>query len=74
VYVVDAQNKVTYRPVKVGRLTDGLRIVQQGLQPGETVIVNGLQRVRPGVVVAPERVAMDAREKAEAQFAMAGGK
>ncbi len=74
VYVVDAQNKVTYRPVKVGRLTDGLRIVQQGLQPGENVIVNGLQRVRPGVVVATERVAMDAREQAEARLAMAGGK
>ncbi len=74
VYVVDAQNKVTYRPVKVGRLTDGLRIVQQGLQPGENVIVNGLQRVRPGVVVATERVAMDARELAESKLAMAGNK
>jgi RND family efflux transporter MFP subunit len=71
VYVVDADNKVAYRPVKVGRLTDGLRIVQQGLQAGETVVVNGMQRVRPGVVVAPERVAMDAREKAEAKLAMA---
>jgi RND family efflux transporter MFP subunit len=70
VYVVDAANKVVYRPVKVGRLTDGLRIVLQGLQPGETVIVNGLQRVRPGVVVAPERIAMDAREVAEAKLAM----
>ncbi|HEY7640789.1 MAG TPA: efflux RND transporter periplasmic adaptor subunit [Steroidobacteraceae bacterium] len=74
VYVVDAQNKVAYRPVKVGRLTDGLRIVQQGLQPGETVVVNGMQRVRPGVVVAPERVAMDARENAETKLAMAAGK
>lgn len=74
VYVVDAENKVVYRPVKVGRLTDGLRIVLQGLQPGETVIVNGLQRVRPGVVVAPERIAMDAREVAEAaKLAMTGG-
>jgi RND family efflux transporter MFP subunit len=77
VYVVDAQKKVVYRQVKVGRLQDGLRIVQQGLQPGETVVVNGLQRVRPGVVVATERVAMDARENAEAklaQLATAGGK
>jgi RND family efflux transporter MFP subunit len=73
VYVIDAQNKVTYRPVQVGRLTDGLRIVQKGLQAGETVVVNGLQRVRPGVVVAPERVAMDARELAEAKLAMAAG-
>jgi len=74
VYVIDAQNKVTYRPVTVGRLNDGLRIVEKGLQPGETVVVNGLQRVRPGVVVAPERVAMDAREVAEAKLAMAAGK
>jgi RND family efflux transporter MFP subunit len=72
VYVIDAQNKVTYRPVTVGRLTDGLRIVEKGLQAGETVVVNGLQRVRPGVVVAPERVAMDARELAESKLAMAG--
>ena len=74
VYVIDAQNKVTYRPVTVGRLNDGLRIVEKGLQPGETVVVNGLQRVRPGVVVAPERVAMDAREVAEAKLAMAAAK
>ena len=74
VYVIDAQNKVTYRPVKVGRLTDGLRIVQQGLQAGETVVVNGMQRVRPGVVVAPERVAMDARELAESKLAMTESK
>jgi RND family efflux transporter MFP subunit len=71
VYVVDAEHKIAYRPVKVGRLSDGLRIVQQGLQPGETVVVNGMQRVRPGVVVAPERVAMDARELAESKLAMA---
>jgi RND family efflux transporter MFP subunit len=70
VYVVDAENKVSYRAVKIGRVTDGLRIVQQGLQPGETVVVNGLQRVRPGVTIAPERVAMDARELAEAKLAL----
>lgn len=74
VYVIDAQNKVTYRPVQVGRIDDGLRIVEKGLQSGETVVVNGLQRVRPGVVVAPERVAMDARELAEAKLAMAASK
>ena len=69
VYVVDAENKVSYRTVKVGRETDGLRIVNQGLSPGETVIVNGLQRVRPGAVVNPQRVAMDARELDESRFA-----
>jgi RND family efflux transporter MFP subunit len=62
VYVVDSDNKVAYRSVKIGRINDdGLRIVHEGLQPGENVIVNGLQRVRPGVVVAAESVAMDAR-------------
>jgi RND family efflux transporter MFP subunit len=66
VYVVDADNKVAYRTVKVGRLTDGLRIVTEGLQPGEHVVVNGLQRVRPGTVIAPQKVAMDARETNEA--------
>jgi RND family efflux transporter MFP subunit len=69
VYVVDAENKVAYRGVKIGRLTDGLRIVQEGLQPGENVIVNGMQRVQPGAVVAPERVAMDARTNGDAMLA-----
>jgi RND family efflux transporter MFP subunit len=71
VYVVDGENKVSYRGVKVGRLTDGLRIVQDGLQPGENVIVNGLQRVQPGAVVAPEKVAMDARLNDSAMLAAA---
>lgn len=61
VYVVDGDNKVSYRSVKVGRLNGGLRVVEAGLQPGENVIVNGLQRVHPGVTVAIEKVAMDAR-------------
>jgi RND family efflux transporter MFP subunit len=69
VYVVDADNKVAYRTVKVGRLTDGLRIVTEGLRPGESVVVNGLQRVRPGAVIAPHKVAMDAREADEASLA-----
>lgn len=72
VYVVDAKDTVTYRAVKVGRLTDGLRVVQEGLQPGENVVVNGLQRVKPGTVVNAQRVAMDARENAEALLAGKG--
>jgi RND family efflux transporter MFP subunit len=71
VFVVDAENKVSYRSVKIGRLTDGLRIVQQGLSAGEIVVVNGLQRLQPGAVVAPERVAMDARENAETEALVA---
>ena len=58
VFVVGADNKVAYRPVKLGPVVDGLRVIREGLTQGETIIVNGLQRVRPGVSVSPERVAM----------------
>ena len=71
VYVLDADNRIAYRSVKIGRLTDGLRIVHEGLSPGEQVVVNGLQRVHPGVVVTPERVAMDARLATGQQYANA---
>ncbi|NKF21357.1 efflux RND transporter periplasmic adaptor subunit [Solimonas marina] len=52
VYVVDDQNKVQYRAVTLGSEHGGLRVVTSGVKPGERVIVAGLQRVRPGVVVA----------------------
>ena len=58
VFALDKDNKVQYRPVKLGPLVNGLRVVREGLQLGDTVVVNGLQRVRPGVQVAPEQVAM----------------
>ena len=64
VYVVDADNTISYRKVKTGRLADGLRVVSAGLQAGERVVVNGLQRVHPGTVISPQLVAMDAREAA----------
>ncbi len=51
-------NKLEYRKVKLGRVIDGLRIVREGLKPGDVIVVNGAQRVHPGVVVAPERVTM----------------
>jgi RND family efflux transporter MFP subunit len=58
VYVVDAENKVVVRPVREGALHDGLREITDGLKPGERVIVNGLQLVRPGVTVEPKLVDM----------------
>ncbi|HVH84770.1 MAG TPA: efflux RND transporter periplasmic adaptor subunit [Steroidobacteraceae bacterium] len=58
VLVVDKSNKVELRPVQLGSIVDGLRVVQAGLSPGETIVVNGLQRVRPGAQVQPQRVAM----------------
>jgi multidrug efflux system membrane fusion protein len=58
VFVVDAQGVVQYRSVETGRLVEGLRVVTNGLGAGDVVIVNGLQRVRPGVTVGQTRVAM----------------
>jgi multidrug efflux system membrane fusion protein len=59
VFVVDAANTVQYRAVVTGRSVDGLRVIRDGLAAGDVVIVNGLQRVRPGVTVSTTEVAMD---------------
>lgn len=58
VMVVGADDKVAWREVSLGANVDGLRIVTAGLKPNERVVVNGLQRVRPGALVAPQMVAM----------------
>jgi RND family efflux transporter MFP subunit len=58
VYVVDQDNKVDSRPVRLGALHDGLREITDGLKSGERVIVKGLQQVRPGVTVEPTVVEM----------------
>lgn len=54
VYVVGADRVAEARVVELGSLVDGLRIVRTGLAPGDRIIVNGLQRVRPGTPVTPE--------------------
>lgn len=51
--IVDQDNKVHYRLVKTGIAVDGLRVIEQGLSAGERVVVNGLQRARPGAKVNP---------------------
>jgi multidrug efflux system membrane fusion protein len=58
VYVVDQNNKLERRPVILGPITEGLRVVRQGLKPGDVIVVNGLQRVRPGAQVSPTKVPM----------------
>lgn len=58
VLVLAAENKLEYRPVDLGRALHGLRIVNKGLKPGEIIVVNGLQRVRPGSQVTPKRTTM----------------
>jgi multidrug efflux system membrane fusion protein len=59
VFVVGADGKAEYRPVTLGPVVDGLRVVRSGVKPGEKIVVNGLQRVRPGAPVAPQIVPME---------------
>ncbi len=55
VYVVDKDNKVAYRRVKLGMVFDGLQAIEEGLKAGDRVVVNGLQRIRPGMRGASRR-------------------
>jgi multidrug efflux system membrane fusion protein len=58
VMVVDKDNRAQYREVTLGTQSEGLRVIVKGLQPGERIVVNGLQRVRPNDVIKPNAVAM----------------
>jgi multidrug efflux pump subunit AcrA (membrane-fusion protein) len=60
VLVVGKDNVVTPRPVQLGRLDGAMRVVS-GLQPGEWVIVDGLQRAFPGAPVTPTVLQVDAQ-------------
>ena len=53
VFVVKADNTVEARPVVLGPLDDGLRVIREGLKPDDQVVIDGLQRVRIGAKVTP---------------------
>ncbi len=74
VLLLGANNQIEYRAVKLGRIIEGLRVVNQGLKPGDVIVVNGAQRVHPGVTVSPQRVTMGANgaEDVAASAAAAG--
>jgi RND family efflux transporter MFP subunit len=57
IYVVNDQNKIEYRRVELGKLQGGQRVVLKGIKDGERVVVSGLQRVHPGIEVAPKMAA-----------------
>jgi RND family efflux transporter MFP subunit len=57
-YVINEKNEVAAHPVVSGALHDGLREITSGLKPGERVVVNGLQQVRPGMTAQPKIVQM----------------
>lgn len=58
VFVLGKDNTLTYRPVQLGPMTEGLRVVRDGLHAGDVIVVSGLQRVRPGAAVTPKKVPM----------------
>ncbi len=59
VYVLLAGDKVDQRPVTLGPVIDGLRVVVQGLKPDDQVIINGVMKVRPGSQVKAEQGKME---------------
>jgi multidrug efflux system membrane fusion protein len=70
VLTLSGNNHIEYRLVQLGPEINGLRVVKQGLAPGEIIVVNGLQHVRPGQTVAPTRVAMASNSSGLAEVAV----
>jgi RND family efflux transporter MFP subunit len=66
VLALGPSNVIEYRKVTLGRVVDGLRIVREGLKPGDVIVVNGAQRVHPGVTVSPQKVVMGGGDTAAA--------
>jgi membrane fusion protein, multidrug efflux system len=66
VMVVGADNRAAYRSVTLGGAVEGLRVVTSGLNSGDRIVVNGLQRVRPGALVKSEVAEMGARAARQA--------
>ena len=58
VLVLKPDSTVEYRAITIGRMVEGLRVVQSGLKPGENVVINGLLRVRPGMKVTAKQSVM----------------
>jgi RND family efflux transporter MFP subunit len=64
--VVDNENKVEQRYVKIGALRDGMRVIEDGLKPEDQVVVKGIQRAIPGAKVTPQQAqAVKPDKKAE---------
>ncbi len=70
VMVLQPDSTVDYRSVTLGSEVNGMRIVKDGLQPGDVIVVNGLQRVRPGATVAATKVEMSSDHNSLRQVAL----
>ena len=71
VHVVDGQGKVAVRRVVAGEAYEGLRVITKGLDSGASVIVDGLQMIRPGLSVKTEPAVLSRREAGETQVTAA---
>ncbi len=71
VFVVGADGKAERRNVTLGQMNEGLRIVREGLKPDESVVINGIIRVRPGVVVKAEQGTMTAQAESTSKAVVA---
>ncbi len=71
VLVVGKDSKAEYRPVELGPVIDGLRVIRSGLNPGEAIIIKGL--VRPGMQVTPRKGPMVQPARPSAPPAKAAG-
>jgi RND family efflux transporter MFP subunit len=73
VYVVGAQGRIVQRAVDVGPLVDGLRVIRSGLQPADWVVIDGVQRARPGKPVSarPGRIEPETQAPGQAPAAAA---
>ncbi|MEH2529032.1 multidrug efflux system membrane fusion protein [Bradyrhizobium sp. AZCC 1588] len=69
VMVVSDDNRAVYRGITLGGAVDGLRIVTGGLKSGDRIVVNGLQRVRPGALLKTEIAEMGSRGPRQASNA-----
>jgi RND family efflux transporter MFP subunit len=69
VYTLTRSNTVEFRPVRLGPAIRGKRVVREGLAPGEVVVVNGLQRLRPGISVTAQAELAGPDNDAELQTA-----
>ena len=55
---VGSDNVVEKTPIRMGQLVDGLRVIEEGLQPGDLVVVKGVQRARSGGKIDPQKIDM----------------
>lgn len=67
VLVLKPDSTVDYRAVELGRLVDGLRVIEDGLEPGEQIVVSGTQRARPGTKVTAMAAQPDSASVATAR-------